>query len=693
MKYSFTLLLLLLQFNIFSQTVSLEWVNTFGSASNLSEVSGNKTLIDLQGNLFVIGEFSNTVDFDPNLNVFNLTSNGSRDIYIQKLDSNGNFLWAKYIGGLGKETFADAALDNLGNLVIVGNFNQSVDFNPGLGVNFKTTIGALDFFVLKLDNNGNYAWAHSFGSALTDVVRKLCLNSSNDIILGGYFHNTIDFDPGISFFHRTAIAYDIYLLKLNTQGNFIWVKTLEGSPISNGDLNGLAIDVNQNIYMGGTFKDIIDFDPGIQYNAQSSLAPNAYSFFILKLNDSGQFQWVRITNIPSCRTMASDNFGNIFIGGVFSGTVDFDPGPNIYNVSTIGAAAYVLKLGTNGNFIWIKKMGGVNGPLVIDAVNDVKCNAQGDVSLCGIFAGLEDFDPNAGNYLLGPGSLSTRMNAFYMQLDNNGNFKWAAAIGDYFAQADAQCLAQANHEKMYIVGSFHGTTDFDHNSGVQIISSNGGYRAYLIKLKPCTSNSSIDVINSCSPITWIDGITYTTSNFSAKDTLSNANGCDSIVTLNLTLTALDTSIQVNNNMLFSNATGVTYQWVECINNNFLQIAGATNQTYIPVTSSLYAVIVSNGTCADTSICLPFVITALDVNNKIQLSLNPNPTNDKISILLPDFEDVVIVEVISIEGAIIQTKISRLEKEITISLLNNNNGICFVKVKSTKWQKVFKVVKY
>ena len=100
------------------------------------------------------------------------------------------------------------------------------------------------------------------GSALTDVVRKVCLNSSNDIILGGCFHNTIDFDPSISIFNRTAKSNDIFLLKLDSIGNFIWVKTLEGSTEANGYLSGLTIDVNQNFYLAGTFKDTVDFDPG-----------------------------------------------------------------------------------------------------------------------------------------------------------------------------------------------------------------------------------------------------------------------------------------------------------------------------------------------------------------------------------------------------------------------------------------------
>jgi len=693
MKLSFTLLLVFFQLTIFSQTVSLEWVKTYGSTSNVGEVFGSKTLIDLQGNLFVIGEFANTVDFDPSSNVFNLTSNGAKDIYIQKLDSNGILLWAKHIGGLGIETFADAALDNTGNLVIVGNFNQSVDFNPGPGVNTKTSIGFIDLFVVKLDNNGNYAWSHTFGSALTDVVRKLCLNSSNDIILGGYFHNTIDFDPSISIFNRTALSYDIFLLKLDSIGNFIWVKTLEGSTAANGDLCGLTIDVNQNFYLAGTFKDTVDFDTGIQYKPKYSLAPNAYSFFIFKLNDNGQFNWVRITNIPSCQTMTSDNFGHIFIGGTFFGTVDFDPGPNIYNVSSLGYAAYALKLDTLGNFKWIKKMGGANVPFKVDIVHDIKCNQQGDIFLCGEFAGLEDFDPNAGSYLLGPGSLFGSSDAFYMLLDSIGNFKWAAAMGDSLTQAVAKCLAQTNQGKIYIVGSFSGTSDFDPNIGVLIKSSNVGYHAYLIKLKPCMPNNSIDVINACSPYTWIDGNTYTNNDFSAIYTLSNADGCDSIVTLNLTLTILDTNVQAINNTLISNATGVNYQWVECSNNNFLPIAGATNQTYLPVTNSSYAVIISNGTCIDTSMCLPYAVTSVEMNNKVALSVNPNPTNDKISILLPELEDEVIIEVVSIEGVIVQTQKNCLVNEITLSLQNYTSGIYFIKLKSTKKQQVFKILKY
>lgn len=692
MKIIFTLILILFQLNIFSQTVSLEWVRTFGAVSAISGVYGSRTLVDLQGNVFVIGEFSNTADFDPSLNVFNLVSNGDKDIYIQKLDSNGNFLWAKHVGGIGSETIADAALDSLGNLILVGNFSNSVDFNPGLGTNIKTSNGQKDFFILKLNGAGNYLWVNSFGSADVDVVRKLLIDSANNIVLGGYFHNTIDFDPSISIYNRTAISYDIYLLKLDTSGNFVWVRTLEGSTTANGDLRGLTSDMNQNIYIGGTFQDTVDFDPGVAINFQVSLDSNAYSFFILKLNSSGQFVWVRITNIPSCNTMSSDNFGHIFLGGTFFDTIDFDPGPNIFNVYSSSYAAYALKLDTNGNFKWVKKMGGMYVPGKVDIIFDIKCNIQGDISLCGAFAGLEDFDPNAGVYLLGPGSLYGSSDALYMQLDSAGNFKWAAAIGDYLTEAVANCLALTPQGKIYVVGSFNGTTDFDHNTGVQTISSNGGYDTYILKLKSCLPNSSVDIIDTCTAITWIDGNVYTLSNFIAQDTLSNSNGCDSIVTLNLTITPLDTSVVLNSNVLSSNATGVVYQWVNCTP-FFQPIVGATNQSYQPTINGSYAVITSNGNCIDTSNCLPFIFSSLDHKNLSIVSVYPNPSMDKISLLLAEMEDELLIELMNVEGEIMQTKKLHFTKEATLSLENFSKGLYLIKLKTNKWQQVLKVSKY
>src|SRR5690606_28763621 len=101
-----------------------------------------------------------TVDFDPGIGVFNLTSNGSSDVFIQKLDVSGNFLWAKSFGG-GPSSSAAAfsiTIDNNGNIYTTGRFWATVDFDPGVGVYNLTSNGRHDIFIQKLDVNGDFLW-------------------------------------------------------------------------------------------------------------------------------------------------------------------------------------------------------------------------------------------------------------------------------------------------------------------------------------------------------------------------------------------------------------------------------------------------------------------------------------------------------------------------------------------------------
>ena len=87
--------------------------------------------LDAGGNIFVTGDFLNTVDFDPGAAVYNLTSFGNYDIFVCKLDNNGNFLWAKQMGGAGIEQGLAVATDLAGNVYTTGNFRGTGDFDPG----------------------------------------------------------------------------------------------------------------------------------------------------------------------------------------------------------------------------------------------------------------------------------------------------------------------------------------------------------------------------------------------------------------------------------------------------------------------------------------------------------------------------------------------------------------------------------
>ena len=623
-----------------AQNVSLDWVKTWGSTNG--EI--NKILCnDSEDNLYVVGKFEGTIDFDPGPGVQNRTSNGGLNIYILKLDSNGNFIWVNTFGNNSTSFFESdivekAVIDNQDNIILTGRFYNTVDFNPGLGVDNKSSNGFSDAYVLKLNSAGNYLWSATFGNTNHETSRGLAVNSNNDVFISGRFLDTVDFDPGIGVFNRSAQGVDIYILKLNDAGVFQWVKTLEGPATSSTQVNDLMCDNNNNLLLTGHFRDSIDLDPSSSSNYFVDVVDVfQYDMFVLKLDPSGNYVWAKqiansLGNSLGVSTFAKDTAGHYYLGGAFIGTVDIDLGPGVYQLNASKICAYICKMDSNANLTWAKQMGGTAGiSPEVETTHDMVIDSLGNVNLCGTFKGQEDFDPGPGIYYLGYPGDNENVHGFIMQLDIAGNFNWAKNLGKGPLSAGAcNSIVQNSQGSLYITGEFYGPTDFDFNAGTNIITAQGAWDAYVLKIKNCSIESSIDSINSCQPVTWINGITYTVSNYNAKDTISTINGCDSMVTLHLTITSLDTIVNRTNNSFSANATAVTYQWVNC-ENNYAPIPGETNQSFTPTSNGSYAVIVSQGGCSDTSNC--HSVTALSTKqlHAYNLRVYPNPTTGQVTV--------------------------------------------------------------
>ena len=124
---------------------------------------GNSIVLDGSGNVYTTGFFEAAVDFDPGVGVANLTSTGAWDVFINKLDASGNFLWAKKLGGVGNDVAYSIALDGSGNIYTTGFFEGTADFDPGIGVVNLTSAGGWGIFISKLDASGNFLWAKQLG--------------------------------------------------------------------------------------------------------------------------------------------------------------------------------------------------------------------------------------------------------------------------------------------------------------------------------------------------------------------------------------------------------------------------------------------------------------------------------------------------------------------------------------------------
>lgn len=294
----------------------------------------NSILVDSLGNVYTTGYFSGTVDFNPGSATYNLVSKGSWDIFISKLNSSGNFVWATRIGDTSIDVGNSMAVDVSGNIYTTGYFSGTVDFDPGIGINNLISAGAWDIFILKLDSLGKFVFAKKIGGNNNDCGLSIAVDSLGNIFTTGFFAETVDFDPGSGIHYLIANQYDIFISKLNSTGNFVWAKKIGGA---NDDFGcSLTIDTNGNIYITGYFSGTVDFNPGAgTYNLISTNNNN----FVCELDVLGNFKWAfNLGGIDgnSGFAIALDALGYIYNTGSFDGTADFDLGTGTYNLISAG---------------------------------------------------------------------------------------------------------------------------------------------------------------------------------------------------------------------------------------------------------------------------------------------------------------------------------------------------------------------
>jgi hypothetical protein len=191
----------------------------------------------------------------------------------------------------------------------------------------------------------------------------------------------------------------------------------------------------------------------------------------------------------------------------------------------------------------------------------------------------------------------------------------------------------------------------------------------------CTPTSSTDTQSACDSYTWVDGNTYITSNNSATYTTSNSAGCDSTITLNLTISPTpDNSITQNGGSLTATQTGATYQWIDC-DNFFVPVIGEVNQTFFPSLSGYYAVEVTIGDCSSTSECRLVEFTGIDEIESL-ISVHPNPTKDEVTLSIGTELLGTGFVVTDNAGRIILTDTFKSTKQ-TVNLSGFNNGVYFI----------------
>jgi hypothetical protein len=236
----------------------------------------------------------------------------------------------------------------------------------------------------------------------------------------GYFDNTADFDPGLGEFNFTAIGRDLFILKLNIEGDFIWAKNAGALSVSSSTIGeDIKIDDSGNAYITGYFEGTVDFDPGANsYNLSSSSGNR--DIFVLKLNTSGDFMWAQSFGSESLDIgsgLVLDKSNNIYVTGYFRGIVDFDPGQGnfLLNGPSDISNTFILKLNKDGNFIWAGSFSGGDD----NSGRSIALDAWDNIYTTGTFKDTTDFDLSSTVYELTADGLATYIHKMSQQCNEN----------------------------------------------------------------------------------------------------------------------------------------------------------------------------------------------------------------------------------------------------------------------------------
>lgn len=451
----------------FTQGQSLQWVTIAGGDSSQC---ARELQVDDQGNVYTLGQFAGTVDLDPGPATQLATSFDFEDIYLQKLDPNGNLLWAGTFGGAWLQDGTGMALDSAGNIYITGGFDQTVDFDPGPGTSFRVSAGDADIFLLKLDPNGQFQWVKTMGGQLNDFGEGIALDPWGNICLIGNFEGIADFDPGFGNEILTAAdSHDIFIAKYSPLGDFLWAGSCPGNRDVNFVRYEIATDDSGNVYTAGGFIGDTDFDPGPGTNLIVNQGLN--DIFLLKLDSAGQFQWVKgygSSGEDVAFALAIDDSQQVNFTGGFSNTVDFG-GPSFTFPSQGSVDGFLAQVTPSGNTTWAVSFGGAG----FDYAKSISVDAPGTVVVAGQF---EDTIVLPNNTLVAQGS----EDAFVLRGSLTGNYEYGVSYGGS-DETTVEDIAIDNAGLMYLAGSFAGTTDFDFFGGGSLISSTDALDAYTLK--------------------------------------------------------------------------------------------------------------------------------------------------------------------------------------------------------------------
>ncbi len=467
-----TLVIALISINSFGQAPNWVWAkNAVGTGQDV----GNSIAVDATGNTFIAGRFdSPTITFGT----ITLTNSAYPDIFIAKYDANGNVIWAKSAGGTGYDEVNSIITDATGDVYITGYFRSSTMTFGTTTLTNNSSIGYSDIFIAKYDANGNLVWAKSVGGTNNDYGSSIATDAIGNTYLTGAFQS-----PVITFGAMTLTnngAYNIFIVKYDTNGNVVWAKSAGGTYDNSG--KSIVTDAAGNTTITGYFSS-----PTITFGATT--LTNGVIFgdpdiFIAKYDTNGNVLWAKSASgnndFAEGYSISNDASGNTIITGFFSSTIITFGTTTLTNNAGINGSSdtFIAKYDTNGNMLWAKSAGGNSGDKGYSIATDAAGNSYltGDFMSPTITFGTTTLTNNGG------------YDIFVAKYDTDGNVIWAKSAGGTGSD-NGHSIATDAAGNTYIAGTFQSPTL---TFGSTTLTNNGSYDIFIAKLDGTTGIAEIE---------------------------------------------------------------------------------------------------------------------------------------------------------------------------------------------------------
>lgn len=467
--------------SVIGQDLHYNWSGLVGNPVINENQWPIEVIIDDDNNKYISGRYQGTHDFDPGPGVFQLPPAGN-GIYILKLDSLNNFLWANSYEGSNLENLG-LVVDASGSVYTYGYFQGNLFYDPqnSLSNSVGSTWWFSDCYVHKLQPNGNFDWIKAWGNNDADGISQMVIDDEDNFYFTGYFGANFDADEGLGVNTlNSSTGSGTFLAKYDANFDFIWAKQYEGN--GNARVFDLQLNSLSELTISGSYTGQVDFDMSAGIDLEDSQFST--DFFTHVMDTSGISKWLYTVNDSNSEynfKCVEDSDRNRYVYGSFDNTMDLNPGgtPNV--VEAFGSSdAHLIKLDSLGNQVWTKVMRGSgsgeihgitiegNQLIVVGSVNEVT-----------------DIDINSGIHFVQP-PFSVNHLLYIEKLDANANTIWH----EEFIGSDILSIVQLaidNADNYFVIGQMSGEADMDPEIGVAQISHNDGTTTFFASFgeSPC----------------------------------------------------------------------------------------------------------------------------------------------------------------------------------------------------------------